>query len=599
VLRRPGTLLALSALAALLPGAAPARGAGPAEPERAEDFALLDHEGRFHRLSDHADARAVVLFVQGNGCPIARAAIPALKALREELGPRGVVLLGLNANPQDGRERVATEAREFGIDLPILIDETQLVAESLGVVRTAEALVLATPGFRIAYRGPVDDSRHYGATRPAREHYLRDALRAVLDGRPVAAPVREAPGCLIHFAPRERLSYGRDVAPLLARRCAGCHREGGAAPFAMTSHALVRGFGPMLREVVRTRRMPPWDADPAIGRFANASGLTTEEARTLVHWVEDGAPRGEGVDPLERPAPEAAGWALGAPDLVVAAPPQEIPASGVVPYVYETIDLPLQRDVWVRGVDLQPTNLRAMHHGIAWIEPPAGRELPGTEGPRFTRGLLAGYVPGREVHALPEGTGYFLPAGSRIRFQLHYTTTGRAERDTPRLALYLADRALAHELHTGAVASFDFAIPPGAPDHGEIAERTLSRDLLVYRWMPHMHYRGKSMRYEAHYPDGRSELLLSVPSYRFAWQRQYLLEEPKPLPAGTRLVVRATFDNSARNPANPDPAAWVRYGEQSFEEMLFGYFLYRDLVPAREPGYARAAREPRQQRNAR
>jgi peroxiredoxin len=560
---------------------------GADAPERVDDFALLDHEGRFHRLSDYAEQRAVVLFVQGNGCPMARGALPALRAVRDELAPRGVMLLGLNANPQDDRAGVAAEVRAFGIDFPVLIDDTQLVAESLGVTRTAEALVIDPAGWRIAWRGPVDDSLHYDGTRPAREHLLRDALRALLDGKPIATPVHDARGCLISAAPRRPASYTTEIAPLLARRCGSCHREGSVAPFALSSHAVVAGFGPMIREVVRTRRMPPWQPDPEIGRFSNDAGLARDEARALVHWIEAGAPRGDGVDPLaERAPPAPPEWNLGPPDLVLAGSAQEIPAAGVVPYVYETVDVPLERDVWVRAVDLHPTNPRPMHHGIAWIEPPEGKQPAPTEGPSFTRGLLAGYVPGRSPEPLPEGTGHFLPVGSRVRFQLHYTTTGRAERDVPRLGLYFSERPLAHELATGAAGNMDFEIPPGAPDHREVAERTLSRDVLVYRWMPHMHYRGKSMRYEAHYPDGRVESLLSVPRYRFGWQLQYVLAEPKRLPAGTRLVVNAAFDNSARNPANPDPTVAVHFGEQSSDEMLFGYFLYRNLegAPAQTAG---------------
>ncbi len=574
--RRAPALLA--AAAALLLGAA-----SEASEQRVDDFALLDHEGRSHRLSYHADREAVVLFVQGNGCPIARNAIPALAAVRQELAPRGVVFLGLNANPQDDRESVAREARAYGIDFPVLIDETQLVAESLRVTRTAEVLVIATEGWRIVYRGPLDDRLHYETQRPARAHYLREALRALLEERPIEIPVREAPGCLIHFPERERtqptrISYAREIAPLLARRCVDCHREGGVAPFAMASYAAVRGWAPMIREVVRTRRMPPWHADPQFGRFANAIDLSVEERRTLTRWIEAGAPRGPGPDPLAEnasaPLPE---WPLGRPDLVLEAPEQSLPATGVVPYRYEHIDVPIEQDAWLRDADLRPSNPRVMHHGLASIVYPEGRKLPPSEGPRFTRGMFAAYVPGREPSFLPEGTGYFLPAGSKIRLQLHYTTSGRPEHDVPRLGLYFSEQPLAHELKTGAAARFDFAIPPGAADHREVAERTIRRDILVYSLTPHMHFRGKSMSYEAHYPDGHSETLLSVPSYNFNWQRRYILAEPKRIPAGTRLVVRAAFDNSERNPANPDPGAWVRYGEQTFEEMLFGYFQYRDL----------------------
>jgi hypothetical protein len=444
-------------------------------------------------------------------------------------------------------------------------------------------LVIATEGWRIVYRGPVDDRLHYEAQRPARAHYLRDALVALLDGRPIETPARAAQGCLVHFPGRERaeptpVSYSDEIAPLLARRCADCHREGGVAPWAMTSFAVVRGWAPMIREVVRTRRMPPWHADPRFGRFANAIDLSIEEQRTLIGWIDAGAPRGEGPDALAEnasaPLPE---WLLGPPDLVLEAPEQSLPATGVVPYRYESVDVPIERDVWVRGVELRPSNPRVMHHGLAWMVYPDGRELPPTEGPRFTRGMFAAYVPGRDAQRLPEGTGHFLPAGSKVRFQLHYTTTGRPERDAPRLGLQLSREPLPHELLTGAAARFDFAIPPGAADHREMAERKIRRDVLVYALTPHMHYRGKSMSYEAHYPDGESETLLSVPGYQFNWQRRYVFAEPKRLPAGTRLVVRAAFDNSERNPANPDPTAWVRYGEQTFEEMLFGYFQYRDL----------------------
>ena len=498
----------------------------------------------------------------------------------------------LNANLQDDRESVAAEAREYGIDLPILIDEAQLVSESLGVTRTAEAIVIDPLDWRIVYRGPVDDRLSYQAQRPARRHYLREALTAHLAGTAVPEPVRDAAGCLILFPDADRrahqkISYVEEIAPLLTRRCSSCHRSGGVAPWAMSDYATVRGWSPMMREMIRTRRMPPWHADVHVAHFANDISLSLGERRTLVHWIEAGAPRGEGGDPLaEAPTLTSPEWPLGRPDLVLEAPAQKIPATGVVPYRYETVDVPVKDDVWIRGVDLRPTNARVMHHGVAFIVNPRG-EAPRTEGPRFTRGLFAGYVPGREPYVFPPDSGFFLPKGAHIRFQLHYTTTGRVETDTPRLALYLSPAPLAHRLEVGAASNFRFEIPPGAAEHEEEAVRTLERDILVYRLTPHMHYRGKRMRYEAHYPDGRVETLLNVPRYDFNWQRQYVLDPPLRLPAGTRLVVKAAFDNSAKNPANPDPETWVYFGEQSFDEMLFGYFLYRELdsaLTAAEPG---------------
>jgi hypothetical protein len=566
--RRLPSLLVLSACLGV-PGAA----AAPAriEAPHIDNFALLDERGRFHELYGYAAAPAIVLFVQGDGCPAAARAAAELEALRSELEPRGVVFLGLDANPPGDRAPAAAAAAgEAGRALPVLRDETQLVAEALGVERTAEAFAIDPARWRLVYRGPAGER-------------LRERLGAQLAGRRPAFERLAAPGCPVALtsaagrANGSAPSYSRDVAPILARRCRDCHRDGGVAPWAMTGFAVVRGWSPMMREVLRTRRMPPWHADPHVGRFANDLSLTAAETRAIVHWIEAGAPRGDGPDPLaDAPAPASPAWALGPPDLVIEAPEQEIPASGVVPYRYESVPVPLERSAWVRAVEIRPTNARVTHHATATIVYPEGEEPPDVEGPRFVQGLFAGYVPGREPEAFPDDTGFFLPRGAEVRFQLHYNTTGAPERDTPRLGLYFAEGEPRHELKIGAAVNTQFEIPAGAPDHEDAAERTLRRDIVVYRLTPHMHYRGRRMAIEARYPDGTRELLLSVPDYRFNWQRQYVLAEPKRLPAGTRIVATAGFDNSARNPANPDPSVPVRWGEQSFEEMLIGYFLYRD-----------------------
>lgn len=582
-------LTLILAIAALL--AAGTARAG--ERVRVADFALLDHEGAFHRLYYHSDAEAIVLFVQGNGCPIARSSLPALRALRERFGPRGVAFLMLNANPQDDRAAIAREAREFGIDFPILVDETQLVARALGITRTAEALLIDPDGWRVRFRGPVDDRVGYETQRPdATRHYLAEALEAQLAGGAPAEASVDSPGCLIFFPDREReASYADDVAPILKRRCRLCHYPDGVAPWAMTSYAAVRGWSSMMREVVLTRRMPPWHADPEVGRFSNDLALTPEETGTLVSWIDAGAPPGDGADPLaDAPAAAPPEWPLGEPDLVLEAPAQALPATGVIDYRYERLEVPLDRDVWLRAVELKPANPAVMHHGTAFIRYPPGDPRRG-EGPRITRGLFAAYVPGRTPRPFPDGTAVFLPARARLVLQLHYTTTGRPETDTPRLGLYFADGPVEHELRYAAAVNTRFRIPPGARDHEASSSYTFQRDSVLYRLSPHMHYRGRRMRFEARYPDGAAELLLSVPNYDFNWQRQYVLAEPKPIPAGTTIVCHAGFDNSAQNPANPDPTETVYWGEQSFDEMLIGYFLVRDAAPGEldAPG-ARTAR---------
>ena len=566
----------------------PARGAEPArESLRVDNFALLDHRGRFHELAYYADRAAIVLFIQGNGCPISRNSVPALAEVRADYEGRGVVFLMLNANLQDDRESIAAEAREFGIDFPILVDEAQLVAGSLVLERTAEVLVIDPERFEVAYRGPVDDRLDYrGGRSAASRHYLREALDALLAGAPVELDAPPASGCLIALrrgrASSPPISYADDVAPLLERRCLDCHRKGGVAPWAMSSYETVRGWAPMMREVVRTLRMPPGQRDPHIGSFFDQRALRLEEQRTLVHWIEAGAPRGEGSDPLppasSAPAPE---WPLGAPDLVLDVAPQSLPATGLIDYRYAALQASLERDVWVRATDLRPSNLAAMHHALAFASPPGGS----SRRDRFWKGVVSGYAPGRPPQRLPPDTGRFIPAGTRFRFQLHYTATGRPETDAPRLALYFHDEPPRYELKTAAAINFSFQIPPHAAHHEVRATHTFHRDVVLYRMTPHMHYRGRSMSFEAHYPDGATELLLSVPDYQFDWQRVHVLREPKLLPAGTRVVCRGVFDNSARNRANPDPAKWIRWGEQSFDEMFIGYLLYREA----EPGELRSA----------
>ncbi len=528
--------LRLSLIALLLLGA------------RAENFALLDHEGRFHELQRYADRRAIVLFVYGVGCPLARKSLPALRELRDAFEPQGVTFLLLDANPQDTRESVSREAREFGIDLPVLMDEAQLVAGGLGVERTAEAIVIDPANWEIAYRGPVER--------------LRDAL----EGRPRSGT---AAGCLVTFLQRPReISYAEEIVPLLRRRCLDCHATGGVAPWAMTDFASVRGWSAMMREVVRTLRMPPGQIDPHVGSFRDDRSLSPDEARLLVHWIESGAPRGGGPDPLAAAARAAPDWPLGEPDLVLELPEQEIPATGIVDYRYLRIEVGNAEDRWVRAVDLRPSNPRVMHHALA--------SRPEPDGSPWIEGLFAAYAPGRDPEALPHGTGRWLPAGSTLRFQLHYTASGRPETDRPRLALYFHEAKPEHELRVAAALNRDFEIPPHAPHHEASASHLFEREVILYSLTPHMHYRGKQVRFEAEHPDGTREMLLSVPRYQFDWQRPHLLAEPRRLPAGTRVVVRGAFDNSARNPQNPDPDRAVRWGEQSFDEMFIGYLVYRD-----------------------
>lgn len=557
--------------------AGPALAVGPGE--RVDNFALLDHSGAFHELYYLSDAKAVVLMVHGNGCPIVRKALPELKAIRDAYRARGVEFLLVNSNLQDNRESIAQEASEFAIDLPILVDGTQLIGESMGFVRTADVFVIDPKGWKLAYRGPIDDRLAYGAQKPAaNHHYLADALDAVLAGKPVAVAQAEAVGCLINLPERDRrnehakISYTERIAPMLAENCASCHRAGGIGPWAMTSYEMVHGFAPMIREVVRTKRMPPWHADPHYGSFVGDRSLTAEDIKTLVHWIEAGVPRGDGPDPLAQlDDNQWSEWTLGKPDLIVEVPAFDVPATGVVDYQYPYAKNPLGRDVWVRAIEIVPGDRAVVHHVLAGIDDPHDdrRTIIGRIGE------LGGYAPGKNAVPYPEDTGILLRKDAHFRFQMHYTPNGRATRDVTRVGYYFYDEPPKHQLDMTMIMNAGLTVPAHAKAYTESLEHVFDRDVMLYSLMPHAHLRGRAARFTAHYPDGGEEILLSVPKYDFSWQTTYALQSPKLLPAGTRLVFDMTWDNSAQNPANPDPDQDVYWGEQTWDEMNVGWLRFR------------------------
>ena len=563
---------------------------------RVDNFMLLDHDGQAHELYYYSDATAIVLIVQGNGCPIVRNALPDYRAISDAYADRNVRFLMINSNLQDGRETIAAEAAEWEIPYPILVDETQLVGESLGLTRTAEVLVIDPRRWEIAYRGAVNDRLTYERQKAtASEHYLRDALDAVLAGGAVAvedSAARAAKGCLINLpgaeADHTQISYSDTVAPLLRDNCQECHRPGGIAPWAMTGYPMVRGFAPMIREVLRTKRMPPWHADPHVGSWKNDRGLSVEERQTLVHWVEAGAPRGEGPDPLAEAVEPAPEWPLGEPDLIVEVPPFEVAASGIIKYQFPVVANPLDRDVWVRAMAIDPGVTEVVHHVLVGTTDPGGEVKD--SGESLMNNFLGGYAPGTGPHVVPEGTGVFVPQGVEFLFQMHYTPYGKVVTDRTRMGLYFHDEPPANFLRHSVVLNPSIRIPAHARDHEESAYFEFYRDAMLYQVLPHSHYRGKSSTFALQYPDGREELILSVPNYDFNWQRGYEFVEPRMVPAGSRLIHTTVYDNSIQNPGNPAPGRDITWGRYSQDEMLYGDFVFRWLEETSERSIDNPAR---------
>jgi peroxiredoxin/mono/diheme cytochrome c family protein len=570
--------------------------------DHVDNFRLLDQAGASHELYYLSDTRAVVLMTYGNGCGIVQKSLPRLREIRDEYRAKGVEFLLIDPNLQDDRDAVAKEAAEFGNDLPILVDETQLIAEALGVDRTADVFVIDPKSWKLVYRGPMDDRLSYGAQKPvANKPYLTDALDATLAGHPVAVAKAEAVGCLINFPERgrsdahARISYAERIAPLLVDKCVACHREGGVAPWAMTGYDIVRGFAPMIREVVRTKRMPPWHADPHYGSFVGDRSMTNEDTRDLVHWIEAGAPRGTGADPLAALDRSWSEWTLGRPDLIVEVPAYNVPATGVISYQFPHAANPLGRDVWIRAIEIIPGNRSVVHHVLAGIDDPGNGERRAIRG---QMGELGGYAPGKNAIPYPANTGILLRKEASFQFQMHYTPNGKPATDVTRLGLYFYDQPPKHSLEMSIIYDASLAIPANAKSYSRSLDKVFDRDVMLYSLLPHAHLRGRAAKFTAHYPDGREEILLSVPKYDFNWQPLYALNPPKLIPAGTRIVMDMSWDNSAQNPANPDPGKIVRWGDQTWEEMNVGWFRYRaaddeDRAMAASGGASRAAASSR------
>lgn len=561
--------------------------------DKVENFRLLDQKGGSHELFYYDDKKALVFLVQGNGCPFARNAAPRLQELRDIYSDKEVEFFMLNSNLQDDRLSISEEAKEYGYDLNILIDETQIIGESLELSRTGEVFIVNPKNWSVAYIGAIDDRLTYeNQKKVASEHFLKDAIDDLLAGEVVAVPRTESLGCLINFPNKHNkksISYSQEVAPILLENCSVCHRKGGVGPWAMTDYNMVKGFSLMMREVIRTKRMPPWHADPAIGQFSNDRSLNNEEIKTLVHWIEAGAPKGEGADPLLGTAISQSEWAneeeLGPPDYVINIPAMDIPATGVVDYQYKFVKNTVGKDVWVKAAEVLPGDKAVLHHVITSFG-----QLE-TRGPRKgrlkyrDRKGLRGYAPGINSNPYPDGGGVFLPADVAFEFQMHYTPVGRATVDETRMGIWVAEEKPKHEIFTMTILNPRIRIPAGVKEHKESATTVVSKDALLYSVLVHAHYRGKKMVVAAYYPNGKTEVLLSVPNYDFNWQTFYDLEEPKFIPAGTTLIQHQWWDNSAQNKANPDPTVEVTWGDQSFEEMLFGAYLMRVLKEEELPAY--------------
>jgi hypothetical protein len=385
-------------------------------------------------------------------------------------------------------------------------------------------------------------------------------------------------------------TFTKDVAPIIYNRCIECHRTGEIAPMSLLTYQEVRPWAKSIRQRVVERQMPPWSADPHFGKFSNDPSLSQKEIDTIVSWVDAGAPKGDDKD--MPPTPKfVSGWTIGKPDVVLEMQEEySIPADGTVPYLYFTIPTGFKEDKWVSAMEIRPGNRGVVHHVIAFVSDAgaSGRRGGAAGEAQQGRGQLGGITPNKTGVVFGPGTARLIKAGSNIVFQMHYTTNGQATKDRTSIGLVFTKEPPTKTLVTGNAMNARFVIPAGDGNHEVKSSTTFKEDVHLTSFMPHMHFRGKDFVYTAVYPDGRSEVLLSVPKYDFNWQLTYLPEKPIALPKGTRLDCVAHFDNSTRNKFNPDPSKEVRWGDQTWEEMMIGWFSYTRDAEQRESAVAKS-----------
>jgi len=604
VLKRLGFFAALAVLSAASLRSDDSRETAPPD-ARLAAWPLVLPDGTPRVFREFAGSRATVIVFLGVDCPIGNLYMPRLSELAAGYVGRGVRFLGVNSNAHETLDQIAEHARTFQARWPIVKDPENRLADHLDAERTCEALVL-DPSFRVVYRGEIDDQYRLDARKGTPDQpSLVEALDDVLAGREVAVASTPVVGCPIErIDPRRKLApnprtrrtvtelvpptpgeavtrnvtWSGEVAAIVQNRCQTCHRPGQPGRFSLLTYKNAKRWATSIGEVVSEGRMPPWHADPRYGHFANDRSLTPRERATLLAWIDAGAPAGD----LERQPPPRRfpdGWTIGRPDAVfMMEEPYIVAPEGAIEIQHFRVPTGFTEDRWVQAVEARPGDSGVVHHIVVFVDDHKGRD---DDAYRYVQTHLVNYAPGDLPSVFPEGTAKLIPAGSDLIFDVHYTPVGRARLDRSSVALKFATGPINRRAFTVSVSQKHLVIPPGASNYEAVASFTFPNDVQLIGVMPHMHLRGKDFLCRTIRPGGSPETFLSVPSYDFAWQSIYRLATPLELPRGSRIECVAHFDNSAANPANPDPTKTVRWGDQSWDEMMIGFVDYSEAISGR------------------
>jgi len=535
--------------------------------DRIGDFSLLDQNGYFHQMSWYDDNKAIVLLVQATGDTAVQNVLTDFDALNSRFDTQGIEFFMINPLGLKDRDAVKAQMAALNIDVPVLMDDARLISQALDIDKIGEVLVYNPKSFSLLFRGPLGAQLTAALTDIVAGRDLQ-TTQIASTGMPVSYPIKAA-----HL--QQVPSYEKEIGPIIAQNCAACHREGGIAPFALDSHTMVMGWSQMIREVLMTKRMPPGQIDSHIGDFINDMVLADEDAQKIVHWIEAGSPKDGSTDPLTELVWPETEWAFGEPDYIVEIPEQSIPATGVLDYYNVMVELDLEEDRWVRASQYIPGDHTVLHHTLHSLIAPGETRGGSLLGGEPDRPDIAPYIPGQGPRMEPPNTGGLLKAGTRIAMQMHYTTTGKESVDASRIGLWFYPKGFVPEERMSGQCACHFTptwvnIPPLDPNYEMTQSFTIEKDAKLFAFTPHMHFRGKRMRFYAEYPDGTSEELINIANYNYNWQLAYTYREPKSVPAGTVITATGAFDNSEQNKMNPDANRSVPWGLQSRDEMFFG-----------------------------
>jgi len=562
---------------------------------------FVDLSGMTHKLSEFSKAPVTVFAMTSTSCPLSLKYLPTLVELVKSSGPEVIWVL-VNPQATDKLADMQSAAGQFHGRAIYVHDQEGQLAATLGALTTTDVIVLDAAR-TVAYHGAIDDQYGFGYSIDApRYRYLADALAAIKVGKQPLVSATEAPGCTLEQPAKDvraaDVTYHNRISRIVQRHCVECHREGGVGPFALDTYDDLVAHAGMVTQVVERGIMPPWfafepktdsktkpnaESNAVHTPWANDRSLAEAEKKELLAWIAGGKPEGD-----RRNAPQPLkfdeGWLIGKPDAIFQfAKPVPIKATGVMPYRNIIVETNLVDDKWVQAIEVQPGDRGVVHHVLVFVQDGGDDdEEPGDDASTERGGFWGVYVPGNSTLVYPEGFAKRIPQGAKLKFQMHYTPNGTATTDQSRIGLIWAKEPPKHEVRVAGIVNARISIPPGPDNHREEATLQLPMDATIMAFLPHMHLRGKACKYEVSRSDGKTTTLLDIPRYDFNWQLLYRYFEPLSLKAGESIRFTAWYDNSNKNPANPDPTKTVRWGSQTFDEMHLGYVEY--YIPGAKPG---------------